>query len=104
MDLENLIDMTGAEADALLHSDSEAPKIEKGSKDPETCQEPEVLVNALSKMGHPTAKRPRHRARYRKRQRSLVEVGMPASHCRCDCLPHSAAQSSCIITHPNSTV
>ncbi|KAH3814716.1 hypothetical protein DPMN_143225 [Dreissena polymorpha] len=62
MDLENLIDMTEAEAEALLHSDSEAPEIEHGSKDPETCQEPEVLVYpgpvALSKIGQPTSKRP----------------------------------------------
>ncbi|KAH3814717.1 hypothetical protein DPMN_143226 [Dreissena polymorpha] len=29
---------------------------------------------------------------------------MPASHYRGDCLPHSAAQSSCTITHPSSAV
>ncbi|KAH3838405.1 hypothetical protein DPMN_111814 [Dreissena polymorpha] len=54
--------MTEAEAEALLHSDSEATEIEQGSKDPKTCQEPEVLVNpspvALSNMGQPTSKRP----------------------------------------------
>ncbi|KAH3737663.1 hypothetical protein DPMN_044256 [Dreissena polymorpha] len=44
MDLENLIDMTEAEAESLLHSDSEAPEIEQSSKDLETCREPEVLV------------------------------------------------------------
>ncbi|KAH3801183.1 hypothetical protein DPMN_154830 [Dreissena polymorpha] len=48
MDLENLIEMTEAEAEALLHSDSEAP----GSKDPETCPGPV----ALSNMGQPTSK------------------------------------------------
>ncbi|KAH3860687.1 hypothetical protein DPMN_023599 [Dreissena polymorpha] len=81
MELQNLIDMTEAEAEALLNSDSEAQGIEQGAKDPETCQKPEVLINpgpvALSKMGHPTSKRPRHRTRYRKRQRLL-----PASHPR----------------------
>ena len=59
MDLENLTEMTEAEAEALLHSDSEAPEVEQGSKDPEICPRPVVLSN----MGQPTSKRPRHRTR-----------------------------------------
>ncbi|KAH3773143.1 hypothetical protein DPMN_174498 [Dreissena polymorpha] len=64
MELENLIDMTEAEVEALLNSDSEAQGIEQGAKEPEACQEQEVLVYpgpvALSKMEQPTSKRPRH--------------------------------------------